>query len=486
MFRLIVGFAWVATLAACSKQQANNSCPGGDIFLDGACRTVCESDQDCKVVGEVCLSSACLPCSTCRQPPQVTDINGRGLPDGGGHAANHFLNTLVLSGENLDGVAVTLSGGAFAGELLTLCGTPSSTEVEVLLPDSVREDTQYTLTVANQSGSCTASVTLLQGAQGIEGPPGTYTIGSGLNLSGSTLSVVFGQTSGTVAAGDHMHAMPPANGSSAAFAAKSCAALIADYPTTPDGVYWIDPDRRGEAFQTHCDMTTGGGGWTMVANIAPNDGNSVGYGEEDFWTKEMTIGVLVNRFSNDFKSPAAYRLVGTHLMVQSAESGAAGNILGWRRWPFLGGPRSFASLFVPGVPAYSGGTSECDTAASDAVNLGTTNTNDSIIRQGTCLQADFSVRNVGGGWPDLARLTTVGTLGTDNTMGGFATCIDCRHDWQGVNEPYKGLDHAGCAAASCAHTAVCRVGTDCLGNYCTSSYPNTACGAVWNSRFYVR
>jgi hypothetical protein len=53
---------------------------------------------------------------------------------------------------------------------------------------------------------------------------------------------------------------------------STCKALLQDYPGLPSGVYAVDPDGAGGTapFDAWCDMTTDGGGWTMVAWYSSN------------------------------------------------------------------------------------------------------------------------------------------------------------------------------------------------------------------------
>ncbi len=64
----------------------------------------------------------------------------------------------------------------------------------------------------------------------------------------------------------------------------SCKAIKAADPTAKDGLYRIDPDGSGAgvAFVVRCEMTTAGGGWTLVGRELPGSGGSVKAGPLQF------------------------------------------------------------------------------------------------------------------------------------------------------------------------------------------------------------
>ncbi|MCB9763854.1 MAG: hypothetical protein H6739_29055 [Alphaproteobacteria bacterium] len=77
-------------------------------------------------------------------------------------------------------------------------------------------------------------------------------------------------------------------GDGALCAAASCDDLLTHRSSAGDGAWWIDPDSTG-AFEVYCDMTTQGGGWTLVAKLTDQDGRHWTTASTD-WTGTSAYG----------------------------------------------------------------------------------------------------------------------------------------------------------------------------------------------------
>jgi hypothetical protein len=98
----------------------------------------------------------------------------------------------------------------------------------------------------------------------------------------------------------------------------SCKARLSANPGTASGQYTLDPDGTGPAasFITVCDMTTDGGGWTLIG-VAANDGTRK-WNALSVFTDASIFG-SVAALTNNFKSAAYAAVAGKDLLVATVD-----------------------------------------------------------------------------------------------------------------------------------------------------------------------
>ena len=107
-----------------------------------------------------------------------------------------------------------------------------------------------------------------------------------------------------------------------------CDDLLQTSPETPSGVHYIDPDGAGgnAAYQAYCDMTTRGGGWTLVAKILGPGASQGGASSAHVWEYNSvhwtTVGSLGEPTPSLSQADAKYRafneLPGTEIMLAAS------------------------------------------------------------------------------------------------------------------------------------------------------------------------
>ena len=87
-------------------------------------------------------------------------------------------------------------------------------------------------------------------------------------------------------------------GKTQATAGTTCKQLIDTGCATVDGMYWIDPNggSTSDAFQVHCNMTSDGGGWTLVFRHDVSGGFFANDAESDSFN-ESSPGLTTKKYS---------------------------------------------------------------------------------------------------------------------------------------------------------------------------------------------
>ena len=104
----------------------------------------------------------------------------------------------------------------------------------------------------------------------------------------------------------------------------SCKAIADAGSAKADGAFWIDPDGAGGAgaFEVYCDMTTDGGGWTLVLMVKSGDRDTLRY-DAAWWggTKTLNAGIVDPKVDDNMRNAAWHLLGFTAIRMDMASVG---------------------------------------------------------------------------------------------------------------------------------------------------------------------
>ncbi|KAK6473419.1 intelectin-1a-like [Huso huso] len=127
------------------------------------------------------------------------------------------------------------------------------------------------------------------------------------------------------------------------YLSRSCKEIKEQYGVAEDGLYFLTT-KTGVIYQTFCDMTTDGGGWTLVGSVHENNlygkctlgdrwssqqGNDARLPEGDGnWSNRVSFGSAEGATGDDYKNPGYYDIKASDVSVWHVPNNA--EMMHWR------------------------------------------------------------------------------------------------------------------------------------------------------------